>query len=661
MRAILLASMSQALFAVGVQANIDSECARLTDAWETFVLGKPETPGVRQVILDSWNRCLGSGLDARETRSPRVLSAEQVEDYLTTDPVFAEVKDVLPWLETAATDLGHLLVCCDASGHIMHLTGTGAVRRRADNMNFVPGADWSEFQAGTNAIGTAISTRSPIQVLGSEHYLQAAHGWTCSGAPIRDPATDAILAVIDLTGPKEVCQRHALLLVMMTAQLIEERLRVRHESERCELLDHYADQASRSAGSLMAVLDRSGRVVKASPGLHQRGWIDPHGRILGYSRAKRLGEGDASWEVDGATGRCSFALTPHVRRGLVAGSIVRVIKEVSHRAGVLSSGPPHPRASVTESRPFESLIGSSPTFRRALAIAQSSALSEFPVLIEGETGTGKELVAHAIHAASRRSAMPFVAVNCGALSRELATSEFFGYDAGSFTGAAKEGRIGKFEQANGGTLFLDEIGDMPMELQALLLRVVEDNKVVHLGGRRNIAVDVRVIAATNRNLLEASTRDAFRKDLYYRLNVVNIVLPPLRDRLEDIGPLLNAHLQRAFASVGQSAPRIPPDVMQLLEQHSWPGNVREIRNLAEWLAVNCKGAAVEVTDLPPSFVVNQVRSTDLSPDETSLKLRELDAIQSTLGTTGNVTEAARRLGIHRSTIYRKLGKLTPRK
>ena len=319
----------------------------------------------------------------------------------------------------------------------MHLTGTGAVRRRADNMNFVPGADWSESHAGTNAIGTAISTRTPIQVLGSEHYLQAAHDWTCSGAPIRDPATDAILAVIDLTGPKEVCQRHALLLVMMTAQLIEERLRARHEAERCELLDHYVDQTSRPAGSLIAVLDRSGRVVKASPGLHQRGWIDAHGRILGYSRARRSGEGETSWDVEGSTGHCSFMLTPYVRRGKVAGAIVRVVREVSARTGVVSAGTSHPRARVGESRPFESLIGSSPAFLRALAIAQSSASSEFPVLIEGETGTGKELVAQAIHAASRRSNMPFVAVNCGALSRELATSEFFGYDGGSFTGAAQ--------------------------------------------------------------------------------------------------------------------------------------------------------------------------------------------------------------------------------
>jgi transcriptional regulator of acetoin/glycerol metabolism len=653
--------MSQSLFAVGAQANIDAECARLTDAWERYVFARQEAPGVRQVIMDSWNRCMNSGLDARETRSPRVLSAEQVEDYLATDPVFAEVKEVLPWLETAATDLGHMLVCCDPTGHIMHLTGTGAVRRRADNMDFVPGADWSEFQAGTNAIGTAISTRSPIQVLGSEHYLQAAHDWTCSGAPIRDPATDAILAVIDLTGPKEVCQRHALLLVMMTAQLIEERLRARHEAERCELLDHYADHTARSVGSLIAVLDRAGRVVKASPGLHQRGWVDARGRLLGYNRAKRLGEGEANWEVEGSAGRCAFALTPHVRRGRVTGSIVSVVRETPHRSGAVSVGAPHPRSSVSESRPFESLIGSSPAFRRALAIAQSSASSEFPVLLEGETGTGKELVAHAIHAASRRSAMPFVAVNCGALSRELATSEFFGYDGGSFTGAAKEGRIGKFEQANGGTLFLDEVGDMPVELQAILLRVVEDNKVVHLGGRKNIPVDVRVIAATNRNLLEASNREAFRKDLYYRLNVVSITLPPLRDRVEDIGPLLSAHLDRAFASVGRLAPSIMPEVMQLLERHPWPGNVREIRNLAEWLAVNCTNTAVELSDLPPTFLGSQLRPADLSSEDTSLKLRELDAIQSTLGNTGNVTEAARRLGIHRSTIYRKLGKLTPRK
>jgi transcriptional regulator of acetoin/glycerol metabolism len=187
------------LFAVSARANLDVECSRLDRAWEDVVVHGRDS-SVRPLVLDSWNRCLRTGLDASTTRSPRVLSPEQVRDYVQANPVYAEVLPALPSLTGAAVDSQHMLVYCDADGHIMHLAGEQSILRRADRMNFVVGSHWGEDHAGTNAIGTAIITGTPVQLLGSEHYCQAVHDWTCSASPIRDPATNEVLAVIDMTG-----------------------------------------------------------------------------------------------------------------------------------------------------------------------------------------------------------------------------------------------------------------------------------------------------------------------------------------------------------------------------------------------------------------------------------------------------------------------------
>jgi transcriptional regulator of acetoin/glycerol metabolism len=649
--------MNGDVFALNVRANLGVEGSRLERAWKSFVVLKHDDPGVRPFVLESWNRCAHTGLDAFTSKSPRAVSDAQVRDYVENDPIFAEIKLVLPSLNTAAFDSGHMLVCCDPAGHIMHLAGEASVRRRADRMNFVVGSHWGEDQAGTNAIGTAIVTGSPVQLFGSEHYCAAVHPWTCSAAPIRDPATNNVLAVIDMTGLREAFHPHTLVSVIAMTQLVEERLRGKLDADRYRLLELYADRTTRSPQMPIAVLDRGGRVVKASPVLHRHGWINSQGYLAGCAMASLTGETDWAWEADGTAGRWSFVLTRYLDRGRLIGAIVHVAKDASliNHSRPAASVP----AGGCDLHTFDSLIGETDSFRSALAVARSSAASDLPVLIEGETGTGKELIAQAIHFASARTAKPFVAVNCGALPRELATSEFFGYEGGSFTGAAREGRIGKFEQANGGTLFLDEIGDMPLELQALLLRVLDDQKVVHVGGRKSICVNVRLIAATNQDLLLATERGAFRRDLYYRLRVIKVHMPPLRQRQEDLALLLDYYCEKVFRGAGRVVPLIEPDALRLLQHHSWPGNVRELRNLVEWLAVNTIGHIVRKQDLPPEFHRTQSR-LESSGDRHipgPLKAQELETIQSVLEEcTGNVTEAARRLGINRSTIYRKLGK-----
>jgi two-component system response regulator AtoC len=299
---------------------------------------------------------------------------------------------------------------------------------------------------------------------------------------------------------------------------------------------------------------------------------------------------------------------------------------------------------------FENIIAKSPKMQQVIEVIKVVAKSNATVLITGETGTGKELVARAIHSQSHRHDKPFVAVSCAALPESLLESELFGHEKGSFTGAYAQ-KKGKFEVANLGTLFLDEIGEMSANIQVHLLRVLEEKEFNRVGGNEPIKVDVRVISATNRDMKEAIAKGQFREDLYYRLNVVNIELPPLRERVEDI-PLLAQHFLKRFALENQKEiTSFSPEGTDFLLRHQWPGNVRELENSIERAVILAQNPFIEVSDLSQQNLV-PVGSTTSSAR--NLKQLEKEHIQNVLSQTeGNYTEAARILGISRMTLYNK--------
>lgn len=329
---------------------------------------------------------------------------------------------------------------------------------------------------------------------------------------------------------------------------------------------------------------------------------------------------------------------------------------------------------------FEDVVGSAPQFRAALAIAAKAARARIPVLIEGESGVGKDVIARAIHAASPRHKQAMVTVNCGAIPANLVESELFGHERGAFTGAF-ERHVGKFMAADTGTLFLDEVSEMPLDAQVKLLRVLQDGEVQPIGARRPIHVDVRVIAATNRRLQEEVEAGRFREDLYYRLNVVQLTVPPLRERMGDI-PALSRHLlARIAAQPGLRSLGLTGDALNLLMQHDWPGNVRQLQNALFRAAVLCEGDALTPQDFPQiaahilirgqsepmgarSPVVHRSQEgagiTLFEGDGHVRQLAEIEAdvIRLAIGHyRGRMTEVARRLGIGRSTLYRKLTEL----
>lgn len=288
------------------------------------------------------------------------------------------------------------------------------------------------------------------------------------------------------------------------------------------------------------------------------------------------------------------------------------------------------------------------------------------VLIIGESGTGKEVFAQAIHNQSSRRNGPFVAVNCGAIPRELISSELFGYVEGAFTGANRRGRPGKFELASGGTLFLDEIGDMPFEQQVALLRVLQEKKIVRIGGQNVVPVDVRIICATNKDLLKEVERGNFRQDLYYRLNVFSVSLPPLRNRQEDISLFLDYFLERWAAKDGVPRKQVEPDVVLYLQQYHWPGNIRELQNVMERMVGLCSGDIIGIDNLPPEILA-PTPPPALVPDKpvavTTLREKRKDVLAererqeiinllSKYG--GNISRVARAMEISRNTVYRKI-------
>jgi two-component system response regulator AtoC len=298
---------------------------------------------------------------------------------------------------------------------------------------------------------------------------------------------------------------------------------------------------------------------------------------------------------------------------------------------------------------FENIITKSPRMQQVIEVIKVVAKSNATVLISGETGTGKELVARAVHSQSHRRDKPFVAVSCAALPESLLESELFGHEKGSFTGAYSQ-KKGKFEVANRGTLFLDEIGEMSANIQVHLLRVLEEKEFNRVGGNEPIKVDVRLISATNRDMKQAVDRGEFREDLYYRLNVVNIELPPLRERTEDI-PLLAQHFLKGFALENQKElTGFSAEATDFLLKHDWPGNVRELENAIERAVILAQNPIIEVADLSPQNLV----TVGSNVPEKRLKQVEKEHIQSVLSETGgNYTEAARILGISRMTLYNK--------
>jgi len=558
----------------------------------------------------------------------------------------------------------NMVILTDAHGVIVHSLGDDDFLEKADRVALKPGVAWSEQSKGTNAIGTAIAEKAATLVHAEQHYLAANHFLTCSAAPITDHLGN-VIGVLDVSGDQRSFHKHTMALVRMSALMIENQLFSATFEDAITLHFHARPEFIGTLMEGIASFSPGGRFLSANRnGLFQLG--------LSFSALQ-------SHTFSSLFGLPVSALFDHYRTAapgllnLCLHSGVRVYGRAQLRLAngahaltdnnEVTSAPPVAHAANATRRLSGLRYLNTGDAQLQLVIDKVNKVlgRDIPILVMGETGTGKELLAQAIHNDSPRAMGPFVAVNCASIPETLIESELFGYEDGAFTGARKKGSIGKLLQANGGTLFLDEIGDMPFGLQARLLRVLQERMVTPLGSGKSIPVNVELICATNHNLRDRIARGLFREDLYYRLNGLVVKLPPLRERT-DLEPVV-----RKILSTESNGGKyhLSDEVLKLFRKHKWPGNFRQLTNLLR-TAIIMAGDEHEIClrHMPDDFLddidncdqVHAGADTDrlvasganLEEVEHSVILKSLEAHG------GNVSATARALGVSRNTIYRKM-------
>ena len=666
--------------------------AGIRASWERFVDSGllARTPGLPDAVAGSWERCLKGGVDPQlptcRVFAPEPVLAQQSEGYNELlKPLEAKIVSRLK-------GTGMLMTYTDQNGLILRTGGEKEALRGADGIGFCPGAYWTEQSIGTNAICLALDGGTPAQVLGEEHFCLGQKGWGCVAVPVFSPTGESF-GCFDISGGAGFDHVAALLLALQSARQIEHAL-ARHSMTSME---------SRSNALLNAVFRTIGGGVLL---LEEAGW-----RIT-YASAEAerlLGAG-----LRGCDAGVFFNLSAYAKERSAKAAPMGLRLVCRTRPGLhaeiyacLEGGHPsgHAVIAVREGRPpltvavpqdrqekqreidaFAPIVRRTKAMEETVAKARIMARSDASILLHGETGTGKELFARAIHMASARAKGPFVAVNCAALPRELVQSELFGYAKGSFTGASTAGRPGKFEEADGGTLFLDEISEIPYEVQVNLLRPLEDHCITRIGGQGVKRLDFRLITATNRNLDEMMAQGRFREDLYFRVQTMTLEIPPLRDRGEDVA-LVAEHWCRMFCErSGMGFDGIAPEALDLLRRYVWPGNVRELVHAMEYACAMAQGGRIEAVHLPdrirnriqrqakkagggmqapgpaqPQESAEEWRQAGLPAQrvfaDVNLESLEAKAIQAAIESChGNISKAAKALGIGRNTLYTKMRK-----
>ena len=529
--------------------------------------------------------------------------------------------------------------------------GDEKILGEAFQLKMIPGAYMDEENIGTNSMGIVIKTGNPIQLSGRDHYIKAYHKWTCSGAPIRDP-NGKLIGVLDLTGYMGQAHPHTLGMVIAASNAIEEMIKVK----RLHRMQNTHNQHIKTIFDSMPVATLTSD-VDGNIKIYNRNAIELFGgseeKLANTSISEiikewnfikeRILNGDyLDQEVTSVYNgsEINFHLTAHPIYNPVDDSIeiVYVFEKVKNNCR---------QALYT----FNQIIGKNENFISVLQYAKKISNSKSTILILGESGTGKEVFAQAIHNFSSRMDGPFLAINCGAIPRQLMELELFGYDEGAYVGAKKGGNQGKFEQADGGTILLDEIGELPLDMQIKLQRVLQEGIITRIGSQKSIPVNVRVIATTNKDLKKEVERGRFRKDLYYRLNVLPLYLPPLRERKDDIKLLADYFMKAICENLNKNEIEISDEDMKSMMSYNWPGNIRELENIVELI--------INTESIPKGYFVQDDFEEEIEKDEKLMSLEDIEKqhiIKVLEKNKGNISRSATELGIRRNTLYNKIKK-----
>lgn len=631
--------------------------------WKKCATGHADIDGsiVPEDILNAWLRCRKLGLNPFKKPVPPILSDARL---------WALREGHKPMIQSAKPVMDHFcdfnaarrsLVCLfSREGALLEVRANAGYQKPAQSFRLLSGAVWTEETVGANAIGLVVTLQKPVRFFGPQHYMRAYHGETACAAPIFD-ARRRFIGGIALIASSYSADPHGLGMTVSMARAIESDIKKTEELEKSRTAASYHQAVLHAVPDAMIAVGEDGLITFINATARKLLRLDPHtegGRMrdllyAGNAALFRIVEGektvaDQPVRIASSSGFNDFFVTSsHIRSasGKTVGKMI-LLKEAEAA----------PKATV---RPggakalfhFNEICGQNNRFVRTLHHLQLAAKSDSNVLLLGESGTGKDVFAQAIHSGGTRKNGPYIAINCASIPRDLIANELFGHSEGAFTGSRRGGNTGKFEAADCGTLFLDEIAETSLEFQAALLRVVEEKAIVRVGGTSVRPVDVRIIAATNKNILEEIRKGNFRSDLYYRLNVFTIEMTPLRDRKDDIPLLIDNFIKKYGGATGRNITRISDSVLRILSSYPWPGNIRELQNVIERMINVAQGEELSADLIPDEILHWQYQDGGSDPSATA---REKEAIMQMMGIGIPRNKIAQKMNMARSTFYRKL-------
>ncbi|HDM77788.1 MAG TPA: hypothetical protein ENG51_15195 [Deltaproteobacteria bacterium] len=631
------------------------------EVWHNFVT-KGIIGNVPKCIKYSWERCRKYGIDPKRDLNPIEWDPSSLQEHLSEYKEFQQLLHAhYDILKRHFEFLNFSIFLTDPEGYVLSLFGHEKILRLLERGTIKVGRSVAEAAIGTSAPGLTLKEQTPSAVVAGQHYSKFFHWAGCIAVPIFDEDANLIACLDFTTTAKETEKLEYITPAFLNiAYSLQFLLSIKQRLQRSELFDAYFQTTFEYAGQVMFLVNASGNILNINA--NARDFLREHGirdfntnilHILNRNidipslkinpiRVKLLSHKKGRQEI--------FVRSMPLFNNAGQEIAYLIVFEKTKAPRTVPKGiNDAPRIS------FDCIVTQSEKMLNILNKAKRAAVTRSNILLEGETGTGKELFAKAIHYASPFRNGPFVAINCCAIPSELVESELFGYEKGAYTGALREGNIGKFELANGGTLFLDEIHTMDRSVQMKLLRAIEERKVTRIGGKFPIPVNIRIISASSKNLAKEVENGNFIEPLYFRLNVVKFTLPTLKERKEDIPLLVQHFIQEMNKKFSRCVESVTPEALDLLTSYPWPGNVRELKNCIESAFNFCSGRLIGIRDLPEHICS---RPVTCEQTEANGKIEEITKrlLSESLQKFGSVKEAAAFLGISKSTFYRKMKK-----
>ncbi|MFG0214831.1 sigma-54-dependent Fis family transcriptional regulator [Brevibacillus porteri] len=620
-------------------------------ARDTFLSAGQVKADVPVSISESWSRSLSYKIDPNLRKTPEVLNQMDVHMLQESSLLYHAYQSIIPKIQSFI-HTKYSIMLADHKARLLHVNADHQLMELLTSFNAVPGGVWSEELCGTTAFGTTLVSGQPVVIHDAQHFCESWQNISCAGVPIFHPITKQVIGVLDLTSFAEDFPAHALVLTQTVAKSMEMEIFNQLQIHRLYLENTFLEKELAISNDLLVAIDLDGQIVRSNDPAttDQQQWCNRFEWLHYFQSCQEQSdlsllstivstERPLPFSPDPATGRLQLV---YYKNRLI-GALVQMRRQPS-------------RSALPSKGTAKEMVGESPQWLGLLQKLDKVAGRDMSVLLIGESGTGKEVLSQYIHDHSLRRHKPFVAVNCAAFAHDLVASELFGYAPGTFTGGLKDGKVGLFEVADGGTLFLDEIAELPLPIQAMLLRVLQEKQVTRIGEYKARPLDIRIVAASNKDLKKMADAGQFRLDLYYRLNSIELKVPPLRERKEDIVPMaehfLSAHRHGSFAY------RLMPDTMDALRLYDWPGNVRELKNAIEHAVVFAEDDRIFPWHIP-DMIQESTGATEDSKrllQHTQLDDERTQIVEALNGSRYNYTKAARLLGISRGTLYNKMKK-----